>query len=119
MRGSSGSSTVEILVLGFLVALMLGQALVTTGRLQAAGERAVEVAQMAALEGARYGDERLAGDLVRRLLPGAAVRAERIGDRISVAVRLDVSLLGPSGQVSRPVIGRATARISPYRSNRG
>ena len=40
----------------------------------------------------------------------------RFGEQVQV-VRLRVSLAGPDGQVSRTVVGRATAPVSPYRSN--
>lgn len=114
-----GSATLEMLVLGFLVVVLLGQLLVTAGRLQAAGEAATEVARTAAFEAARYGDAAMAIGVARSLLPQAEVQAVQIGDEIRVEVRSTVEVIGPGGVVSRTVTGRAAARVSPYRSNRG
>lgn len=113
-----GSATLEMLVLGFLITILLGQLLVSAGRLQAAGEAATEVAQTAALEAARYGDADLAVRVARSLLDDAEVSAVRIDDEIRVEVRSTVGVIGPGGLVSRTVTGRAAARVSPYRSNR-
>lgn len=117
MRSEEGSSLIETLVIGFVVVLVVGQALVTVGRIDSAGTRAAEAAEVAAAWAARHGDVEDAARIARRLAPGAGVETVRRGDEISVVVTIAVPLVGPSGtSLSRDVHGRATARLSPYRS---
>lgn len=56
MSREQGSSLLETLVIGFAVVLVVGQALVTLGRLDSAATRADEAAQTAAAWAARHGD---------------------------------------------------------------
>ena len=116
---SRGSALVEVLVIGTLLSLGIVQGAVAAGRLHAAGDRATEAAQVAATWAARHGSTTDAEAAARRLAPdAAAVSTVRSGDEIQVEVRIPVALLGGSG-FHRTVVGRATARISTYRSNRG
>ncbi|MDP8959382.1 MAG: hypothetical protein M3N51_09345 [Actinomycetota bacterium] len=118
-EGQQGSALLEVIVIGFLVVLTISQAMIAAGRLQSAGEAATEAAQAAALEAARYGDEGTARNAVARLLPTAVPAVARRGDQMIVEVRLAVPLTGPVGDLQLTVLGRATARISPYRSSLG
>ncbi len=114
-----GSALLEILIVGALICLAVAQGAVAAGRLHAAGDRATEAAQVAASWSARHGDATGAQAIAASLAPDALqVDASRSGDEITVAVHIRVGLLGNGGP-SRVVTGRATARISDYRSNRG
>lgn len=117
MTSERGASLIETLVIGFAVVLVVGQALVTLGRLDAAATRASEAAEVAAAWAARHGDDRDAARIAGRLAPGSDVSTTRQGDEIAVVVTIDVPLVGPSGTaLTRTVSGRATVRLSPYRS---
>ncbi|MEA2057315.1 MAG: hypothetical protein U9O63_01215 [Actinomycetota bacterium] len=117
MSRERGSSLIETLVIGFAVVLVVGQALVTLGRLDSAATRADEAAQTAAAWAARHGDTDDALRLARDAAPGAEVSAVRHGDEIAVVVTISVPLVGPTGTpLTRTVHGRAVARVSPYRS---
>ncbi|MGH8934854.1 MAG: hypothetical protein ACRDXD_01055 [Acidimicrobiia bacterium] len=111
-RGERGSAFLEVLVLGFLIFLMVTQALVIAGRLQAAGEMATEAAQVAALEAARHGDITTAREVAERLAPGSAVSTRLSGDQVLVEVSVVVPLPGHSVSL----VGRGAASVSPYRS---
>ena len=114
-----GSALVEVLVIGALLTLGISQAAVAAGRLHAAGDRASEAAQVAAAWAARHGDADDAEARARSLAPEAAgVEVVRLDDEIAVEVRIRVRLLEPLGPETE-VVGRATARIGAYRSNRG
>jgi hypothetical protein len=116
---SRGSALLEVLVIGALIVLAVAQGAVVAGRLHAAGDRVTEAAQIAASWAARHGDTAGASDIARAAAPDAhLIRAFRSGDEITVVVRTRVGLLG-NGAPWRTVTGRATARISTYRSNRG
>jgi antitoxin (DNA-binding transcriptional repressor) of toxin-antitoxin stability system len=117
MSREQGSSLLETLVIWFAVVLVVGQALVTLGRLDSAATRADEAAQTAAAWAARHGDTDDALRLARNAAPGAHVGVERSGDELAVVVTIDVPLVGPAGSsLTRAVHGRAVVRISPYRS---
>jgi hypothetical protein len=114
---SRGSALIDTLVAVLVTALLLQAGLVAC-RLQAAGETAAEAAAVAATWAARHGDAALAGRLARALAPGADSISVAAGDdALSAVVRLRVTLAGPDGEVTRVVVGRATAPVSPYRSN--
>jgi len=114
---SRGSALVDTLVAALLTALLLQGALAAC-RLQAAGEKATEAAAVAATWAARHGDAALARAIAEALVPEAeSISAGLTGDGLSTVVRLQVALAGPGGALSRPVVGRAVAPISPYRSN--
>lgn len=114
---SRGSALVDTLVAALLTALLLQGALAAC-RLQAAGEDATEAAAVAATWAARHGDPALAATLAHAIAPDAeSISAGLTGDGLSTVVRVRVALAGPDGIVSRLVIGRAVAPISPYRSN--
>jgi hypothetical protein len=114
---SRGSALVDTLVAALLTALLLQGALAAC-RLQAAGENAAEAAAVAATWAARHGDAALAGTLARALAPQAeSISAGLSGGRLTTVVSLRVRLAGPDGAVSRLVVGRASAPVSPYRSN--
>ena len=112
-----GSALLEVLVIGFAVVAIVGQALIAVGRLEAAGNAVAETAQQAALHAARHGDATTAREVAQALLPEARVSVEEGPTSISVEVTLEVSLLGPEGfPVQRTLRGRAEAARSPYRS---
>jgi hypothetical protein len=114
-----GSALVDTLV-GIFVAALLLQGAVAAAHLQAAGEQAQEAAAAASSWAARYGTPIDAADLARALAPDAdTVQVDRLIDAFSVTVILRVPLTGPGGRVSKAVVGRATAPLSPYRSNHG
>jgi hypothetical protein len=114
---SRGSALIDTLVAALVTALLLQGALAAC-RLQAAGETAAEAAAVAATWAARHGDTALANTLARALAPEAeSISVGWAGDRLSTVVRLRVALAGPDGAVSRLVVGRASAPVSPYRSN--
>jgi hypothetical protein len=116
---SRGSALLEVLVIGALIVLAVAQGAVVAGRLHAAGDRVTEAAQIAASWAARHGDTEGATEVAQAAAPDAhIVRAFRTGDEITVVVRTRVGLIG-SGAPWRTVTGRATARVSAYRSNRG
>ena len=115
-----GSALIETLVLGFVAVMLVLQASMAAARIQTAGEEATEVAQAAATWAARYGDRDGAEQLVHDLLPEATVEVKGGRDRIRVTVTKRVSLIGPSGSpLTRDVVGKASVRISPYRSGHG
>lgn len=112
-----GSALVDTLVAALVTALLLQGALAAC-RLQAAGETAAEAAAVAATWAARHGDASLAAALAGALAPEAARISVAGGPgELSAVVHLNVPLAGPDGRLSRTVIGRATAPVSPYRSN--
>jgi hypothetical protein len=114
---SRGSALLEVLIIGALLALGITQAAMAAGRLHSAGGRATEAARVAASWSARHGDVRGAESIASAMAPDAdRVRTLQRGDEITVVVKIDVPLLGG---ITRTVTGRATARISEYRSNRG
>jgi hypothetical protein len=114
---SRGSALVDTLVATLLTALLLQGALAAC-RLQEAGENAAEAAAVAATWAARHGDAALAASLARAIAPEAeSISAGVTGNSLSTVVRHRVALAGPDGSVSRLVVGRAVAPISPYRSN--
>lgn len=115
--GERGSALIEITVIGFLTALLVFQIALGAARIQASGELATEAAQVAAFHAARHGDLEGARLLANRFAP-AEIQVFRTGDSVSAVVTLDVEVLGPQGWLRRRVTGRATAQISPYRSNR-
>jgi hypothetical protein len=116
---SRGSALVEVIVIGVVIVAAITHAVVTAGRIHAAGELATEAAQVAAAWAVRHGDAEDAEATARAVAPRAeSVRVVRTGDEIRVDVRLAVSLLGSLGP-RHLVTGRAAARLSPYRSNRG
>jgi len=116
---SRGSALLEVLVIGALIALGVAQAALAAGSLHAAGDRATEAAQVAAAWAARHGDVDAAERIARDLAPDAdRIRVRRTADDITVVVKIRVGLIGGAWP-SRVVTGRATVRISEYRSNRG
>jgi hypothetical protein len=120
IRTEHGTGLIEVLILGGLVVALVLHAGLSAARLQAAGEAATEAAQLAAETAARHGTVADAIEVAGRLAPEADVTATRSGDEITVVVAIDVPLIGPENSpVSMEAIGRATARISPYRSGHG
>ncbi len=114
-----GSALIEVLVLGFAATLLVLQATVTMGRLQAAGEEVTEAAQAAATHAARYGDPDAAAALAAALAPGADVAVEVDAGGVRVVVSRSVALVGPDATpVRRTVVGRGNAPANPYRSQR-
>jgi hypothetical protein len=105
------------LIIGFAVVLLVGQALVTIGRISSAAITAEETAQYAATWAARHGDATDAEQIAQSLAPDARVHAATTSDGITVTVEVDVSLIGPEGTpLVRVVTGRALVPISQYRS---
>jgi hypothetical protein len=114
-----GSALVDTLVGIFVTALLL-QGTVAAAHLQAAGEQAQEAAAAASSWAARHGTPTDAADLAHSLAPDAdSVQVDRLLDAFSVTVSVRVPVTGPGGRVSKVVVGRATAPLSPYRSNHG
>ena len=58
MRGQRGTALLGTLAIGFLVVILVGQSLVTVGRLSAAATEAEETARYAATWAARHGNRR-------------------------------------------------------------
>ena len=117
MTNERGSALLGTLVIGFLIVLAIGQALLTVGHLSAVSADAADVAVYAAQYGARYGDPSDAARIARSLLPEAAVSSGVTNDTIWVEVRVTVPLVGPDGgPLQRTVVGRAASTLSPYRS---
>jgi hypothetical protein len=117
VTGERGTALVGTLVIGFLVVLAIGQALLTLGHLSAASADAADVAVYAAQYGARYGDPSDAAGIARRLLPDANVSSGVADGAVWVEVRVAVPLIGPGGgPLQRTVVGRATSELGPYRS---
>ncbi len=114
---SRGSALIETVVIGFAVVLLAVQALVTIGRMSAAGAAAAEAARYAATLAARTGSLDDARREARRIVPEATVAIDRTAGTVVVAVSIDVPVLGPEGSpASMTVTGRATATEGRYRS---
>ena len=117
MRADAGTSLIETLIVGFAVVLLVGQGIVTLGRLEAAGTAAEEAARYAATSAARHGSGPEAARLAMDLLPSARVEVYERPGAIEVVVSVAVVLVGPEfSPLTRQVTGRATVPISPYRS---
>ncbi len=113
-----GSALLEVMVLGFVAALVVLQGLVTMGRYQAAGELVSETAQAAALHAARTGRAGAAHRYVAERVPAADFSIHLDDTEARVVITLQVSLVGPAaGPLRGAVTGRAVARVSPYRSH--
>lgn len=118
MTNERGTALIGTLAIGFVFVLVISQVIVTVGRLGAVSAEVSEVASYAAQYGTRYGDPDDAVRIARDLMPGADVVATTSGASLSVQIRMDVPLVGPSGSpISQTVTGRATAAYSPYRSH--
>ena len=116
--GERGSALFEVLAVGFMLTLLLSQAVVGVTRVREAGDRASTTAQTAALWAARSGDAADAAALAEQLAPTASVTAWRDGAEIHVVVAEEVSVIGPAtGPLRYEVLGRAVASVSPYRSD--
>ena len=112
-----GSALLEVLSVGFLAVLFVGQALVTVGRLAAAGDAAASSAHAAAVIWADGGDPEAAVDTVETQMPNARVVIVDAAESVTVEVVIDVSVVGPaSGPVTIAVRGKAIVPRSPYRS---
>ncbi|GMQ85709.1 MAG: hypothetical protein BMS9Abin07_1277 [Acidimicrobiia bacterium] len=117
MTGERGTALLGTLVIGFAVVLLVGQALVTIGRISSAATTAEETARYAATWAARHGDAADAEQIARSMAPGARIHAVTTPEGISVTVELEVSLIGPEGApLIRVVTGRALVPVSQYRS---
>lgn len=115
---SRGSALADTLVAAFITALFL-QGAVAAAQLEAAGERALEAAAVAAAWAARYGDSAEAASLARALAPEAeTVTVGPAAGGLAATVRIRVPLAGPNGEVAPVVVGRVVVGVSPYRSNR-
>ena len=113
-----GSALFEVLAVGFVVSLLLSQAVVGVVRIHEAGDRATAAAQTAALSAARSGATADAVSLARTLVPGAVVSVWQVDREVHVVVSEEVSVFGPAGSPIRyTVTGRAAAVVSPYRSD--
>ena len=117
MRGQRGTALLGTLAIGFLVVILVGQSLVTVGRLSAAATEAEETARYAATWAARHGDASDAERIAVGLVPDAIVEAAATDGGITVVVAVEVSLVGPEGSPLRhTVTGRAVVPISDFRS---
>ena len=115
--GQRGTALLGTLAVGFLVVIMVGQSLVTIGRLSAAATEAEETARYAAAWAARHGDASDAERIALGLVPGAIVEAAATDVGITVVVAIEVSLVGPEGSpLRRTVTGRAMVPVSDFRS---
>ncbi len=117
MTGERGTALLGTLTIGFAVVLLVGQALVTIGRISSAATTAEETARYAATWAARHGDATDAEQIAQSMAPDARVHAATTSDGIAVTVEVDVSLIGPEGTpLVRVVTGRALVPVSQYRS---
>jgi len=117
VTGQRGTVLLGTLAVGFLILILVGQSLVTVGRLSAAATEAEETARYAATWAARHGDASDAERIAAGLSPGAVVDAAATDAGITVVVAVEVSLVGPEGSpVRRTVTGRAEVPISDFRS---
>jgi len=117
MSEERGTALFGTLAIGFAVLLLVGQALVTIGRVSSAATTAEETARYAATWAARHGDASDAERIANTMAPEARVEAATTTDGISVTVEIEVSLVGPEGSpLTRAVIGRAVVPISDFRS---
>jgi len=115
--GQRGTALLGTLAVGFLVVIMVGQSLVTIGRLSAAATEAEETARYAATWAARHGDASDAERIALGLVPGAIIEAATTDGGITVVVAIEVSLVGPEGSpLRRTVTGRAMVPVSDFRS---
>lgn len=119
MSGERGTALLGTLIIGFAVVLLVGQSLVTVGRLSSAAATTEETARYAATWAARLGDATDAARIAGSLAPDARVEARETAEGIVVVVALDVALVGPDGSpLSTTVTGRAVVPVSDYRSRR-
>jgi hypothetical protein len=96
---------------------LVGQALVTIGRLSTAATEAEETARYSATWAARHGDASDAALLARAMAPEASVDAADTANGIAVTVTLEVSVVGPAGSpLTQTVVGRAVVPVSRFRS---
>jgi hypothetical protein len=117
MSDERGMALLGTLIIGFAVVVLVGQALVTIGRLSSAGATAEETARYAATWAARVGDADDAAHVAEQLSPDARVESFETPDGISVVVSIDVGLIGPDrSPLSMTVRGRAVVPVSDYRS---
>ena len=117
MTSERGAALIGTLAIGFVFVLVISQTIVTVGRLGAGSAQVSEVASYAAQHGARYGDPDDAARVARDLMPDAEVLASATGSSLTIEIRMDVPLIGPSGSpLHQTVTGRATTAYSPYRS---
>ncbi len=97
--------------------MLVGQSLLTIGRLSSAATTAEETARYAATWAARHGGPEDAERIAQQMAPGAQVDARPTADGIAVEVRIEVSLVGPEGSpVTHTVVGRADVPIGEFRS---
>lgn len=117
MSGERGTALLGTLAVGFVVVILVGQSLVTIGRLSAAATEAEETARYAATWAARHGDAADAAQIASKLAPEAAIEAAATSEGIAVVVAVEVSLVGPEGSPLRTTVtGRAVVPISKHRS---
>lgn len=117
MMGERGATLLATLAIGFAVLVLVGQSLVTIGRLSSAGTAAEESARYAATWAARYGDAADAKQIAESLMPEATVEVTATAQAIAVVVEVEVSLIGPDGSLlNRTVTGSADVPISEFRS---
>lgn len=118
MTNERGAALIGTLAIGFVFVLVISQVIVTVGRLGAASAEVSEVASYAAQHGARYGDPQDAFRVALDLMPDADIVVTAGGTSLSVEVRVNVPLVGPTGSpLHQTVAGRATTTYSPYRSH--
>lgn len=117
MMGERGATLVATLAIGFAVLILVGQSLVTIGRLSSAGTAAEESARYAATWAARYGDAADARQIAQSMMPDATVEVTSTSGSIAITVEVEVSLIGPDGSLlKRTVTGRADVPVSQLRS---
>lgn len=117
MRDERGATLIATLAIGFAVLVLVGQSLITIGRLSSAATAAEESARYAATWAARYGDASDAERIAQTLAPDATVEVSSSANGIAVVVEVEVSLIGPDGSLlTRTVTGRADVPVSGYRS---
>lgn len=119
MIGERGTALLGTLVIGLAVLALVGQALLTIGRLSSAATATEETARYAAAWAARLGNAWDASRIAREMTPDGRVEVLEGPDGIAVVVAVDVSLVGPAGSpLSTTVTGRAVVPISEHRSRR-
>jgi hypothetical protein len=116
MSDQRGTALIGTLAIGFAVVMLVGQSLLTIGRLSSAATTAEETARYAATWAARHGDAADAARIAAQMAPGARIEVND-DDGITVVVAIEVSLVGPEGSpVTHTVVGRADVPISEFRS---
>ena len=109
----------EAIVIGFAVVLLAVQAVLAMGALTATGNAVEDAARRGALVLARTGSPAAAVTAASDGIDDASIAIVDDPDGVTVVVSAPVRIVGPeAASVTMTVTGRATVRVSPYRSGR-